>query len=82
MATFHKIKLSYTIHNVKFTRSIPDKLFSNCVKTRMKYGRYSEYEAVIYVIFKLAQTFSNGEYIQLVECEYEDEYGFKVKIER
>lgn len=82
MATFHKIKLSYTIHNVRFTRSIPDKLFSNCVKTRMKYSHYSEYDAIFYVIFKLVQTFSNGEYIQQIEFEYEDENDFKVRIVR
>lgn len=81
MATFHKIKLSYTINNVKFTRSIPDKLFSDCVKTRMKYSHYSEYEAVIYVIFRLVQTFSDYEF-EKIEFEYEDEYGFKVKMQR
>lgn len=81
MATFHEIKLSYTINNVKFTRSIPDKLFSDCVKARMKYSHYSEYEAIIYVILRLVQTFSDGEF-ERIECEYEDDMGFKVKIER
>ena len=81
MATFHEIKLSYTVHSVKFTRLIPDDLFSECVKTRMKDCHYSEYDAIIYVIFKLAHIFSNGEH-EKIECEYEDEYGFKVKMER
>ena len=81
MATFHNIKLSYTVHSVKFTRSIPDNLFSDCVKTRMKDSHYSEYDAIIYVVFKLAQIFSNDEY-EKIECEYEDEYGFNVRIER
>ena len=81
MAIFHEIKLSYTIHSVRFTRLIPDKLFAECVKTRMRDSHYSECEAIIYVIFKLAHIFSNGEY-EKIECEYEDEYGFKVKIER
>ena len=81
MATFTKIKLSYTVHGVKFTRSIADDLFSECVKTRMKDIHYSEYEAIIYVIFKLVHIFSNGEY-ERVECECEDEFGIKVKIER
>ena len=81
MATFHEIKLSYTVHSVKFTRSIPDNLFSECVKTRMKDNHYSEYEAIIYVLFKLVHIFSDGEF-ERIECEYEDEYGFKVKMER
>ena len=81
MATFHEIKLSYTVHSVRFTRSIPEDLFSGFVQTRMKDSHYSEYEALIYVILKLAQIFSNDEYDK-VECEYEDEYGFKVKMER
>ena len=81
MAIFSKIKLSYTVHTVKFTRLIPDDLFSDCVKTRMKDSYYSEYDAIIYVIFKLVHIFSNGEF-ERIECEYEDEYGFKVKIER
>ena len=81
MATFHEIKLSYTVHSVKFTRLIPDNLFSECVQTRMKDSHYSEYDAIIYVIFKLVQIFSNDEY-EKIECEYEDEYGLKVRIER
>lgn len=80
MATFHDIKLSYTVHSVKFTRSIPDDLFSGFVQTRMKDSHYSEYNAIIYVILKLAQIFSNDEYEKIC-CEYEDEYGFKVKME-
>ena len=81
MVTFHEIKLSYTVHTVKFTRLIPDDLFSECVKTRMKDSNYSEYDAIIYVIFKLVHILSNGEF-ERIECEYEDEYGFNVKIER
>ena len=81
MATFHDIKLSYTVHSVKFTRLIPDELFSDFVKTRMKDSHYSDYEALIYVIFKLAKIFSNDEF-ERIECEYEDEYGFNVRIER
>ena len=81
MVTFHEIKLSYIVHSVKFTRLIPDDLFSGCVETRMKNSHYSEHDAIIYVIFKLAYIFSNGEY-EKIECEYEDEYGIKVKIER
>ena len=81
MATFHDIKLSYTVHSVKFTRLVPDELFSECVKTRMKDSLYSEYEAIIYVLFKLVHIFSNGEF-ERIECEYEDEYGFKVIMER
>ena len=81
MATFHDIKLSYTVHSVKFTRLIPDEPFSECLKTRMKDSHFTEYDAIIYVIFTLAHIFSNGEF-EKIECEYEDEYGFKVKIER
>ena len=81
MATFHEIKLSYTVHTVKFTRSIPNDFFSECVKTRMKDSHYSEYEAIIYVIFKLVHILSNGEY-EKIECECVDEFGFKLKIER
>lgn len=81
MATFHDIKLSYTVHGVRFTRLIPDELFSDFVQTRMKDSHYSEYDAIIYVIFKLVHIFSNCEY-ESIECEYEDEYGFKVRIER
>ena len=81
MATFSNIKLSYTVHSVKFTRLVPDELFSECVKTRMKDSHYTEYDAIIYVIFKLVHIFSNGEY-EKIECECEDEFGFKVRIER
>lgn len=81
MTTFHEIKLSYTVHGVKFTRSIPDEFFSECVKTRMREYQYSEYQSLMNVIFKLANIFSDGEF-EKIECEYEDEMGFKVKIER
>lgn len=81
MAIFHDIKLSYTVRSVRFTRLIPDDLFSECVKNRMKDNHYSEYDAIIYVIFKLVHIFSNGEF-ERIECEYEDEYGFKVIMER
>ena len=80
MATFHKIKLGYVVHSVKFTRLIPDYLFSEFVTTRMKHFHCSEHNSIIYVIYKLAHIFSNGEY-EKIECEYEDEYGFNVKIE-
>lgn len=82
MTTFHEIKLSYTIQGVKFTRSIPDKLFSECVKTRMKDSHYSEYEAIINVIYTLVSNFSNDEYVEFIECEYIDDMGFRVKIVR
>ena len=81
MTTFHEIKLSYLVHGVKFTRLIPDYLFSDLFATRMKDNHYSEYDAIIYVIFKLVHILSNGEY-EKIECECEDEYGFKVKMER
>lgn len=82
MAKLHDIKLSYTILGVKYTQPIPDSLFNEAFRQKCKDPYYNDYEALICVILKFARAFALDEYIELVEFEYLDDMGFKVKIVR
>ena len=79
---FNAIKLSYTIDNVTITRSIPESLFNEVYNQKCKDPYYNDYEALISVIYALVSNLSEGAYVQLIECEFIDDMGFKVKIVR
>ena len=79
---FHAIKLSYTIDNVTITRSISERLFNEAFNQKCKDPYYSEYEALISVVYTLVTTLANDAYVQFIECELIDDMGFKVKIVR
>ncbi len=79
---FHAIKLSYTIDNVTITRQIPEWLFNQAYNEKCKDPYYSDYEALIYVIYTLVGNLAEGTYVQFIECEYIDDMGFRVKIVR
>ena len=82
MTKLHDIKLSYTIDNVTITRSISERLFNEAFNQKCKDPYYSEYEALISVVYTLVTTLANGAYVQFIECEFIDDMGFKVKIVR
>lgn len=79
---FHSIKLSYTIDNVTITRSISERLFNDAFNETCKDPSYSEYEALIHVIYSLVTNLAEGEYVQYIECEFIDNMGYKIKIVR
>lgn len=79
---FHSIKLSYTIDNVTITRSISERLFNDAFNETSKDPSYSEYEALIHVIYSLVTTLANGAYVQFIECKLIDDMGYRVKIVR
>lgn len=79
---FHSVKLSYTIDNVTITRSISERLFNDTFNETCKDPSYSEYEALIHVIYSLVTNLAEGEYVQLIECELIDDMGYRVKIVR
>lgn len=79
---FHSIKLSYTIDNVTITRSISDRLFNNAFNEKCKDPSYSEYEALVSVIYALVGKLAEGSYVQFIECELVDYMGYKLKIVR
>ena len=79
---FHSIKLSYTINNVPITRSISERLFNELFNQTCKDPSYSEYEALVHVIYELVSNLAEGAYIQYIECELIDDMGYKIKIVR
>lgn len=79
---FHSIKLSYTIDDVTITRSISERLFNEAFYQKCKDSSYSEYEALISVIYALVTNLANGAYVQFIECELVDDMGYKLKIVR
>ncbi len=79
---FHAIKLSYTIDNVSITRQIPESLFNQAYNHACKDSSYSDYEALVHVIYKLVNALAEGAYVQFIECELFDDMGYKVKIVR
>lgn len=79
---FHSIKLSYTIDNVTITHLISERLFNELFNEKCKDPYYSEYEALISVVYTLVSNLSRGAYVQLIECEFIDDMGYKVRIVR
>ena len=79
---FHSIKLSYTIDNVTITRSISERLFNDAFNETCIDPSYSEYEALVHVIYELVSNLAEGAYIQYIECELIDDMGYKLKIVR
>ncbi len=79
---FHSIRLSYTIDNVTITRSISERLFNELFNQKCKESYYSEYEALISVIYTLVGKLAEGAYVHYIECEFIDEMGYRVKIVR
>ena len=79
---FHSIKLSYTIDNVTITRSVSECLFNDAFNQACKDPSYSEYEALVHVIYSLVSNIAEGAYVQFIECEFIDNMGYKVKIVR
>lgn len=79
---FHSIKLSYTIDNVTITRSISERLFNEAFTQACKDPSFSEYEALVHVIYELVSNLAEGAYVQFIECELVDDMGYKVKIVR
>ena len=63
------------------TRSIPDELFNAIVETRMSDEKCSLYNALTSCVYKLAQILTDS-YLQSVECEFIDDMGYRIKIER
>ena len=79
---FHSIKLSCTIDNVTITRSISERLFNEAFNQKCKDPYYSEYEALISVIYALVSNLAKDTYVQYIECEFIDDMGYKVRIVR
>lgn len=79
---FHSIKLSYTIDSVTIIRSISERQFNEAFYQKCKDTSYSEYEALISVIYGLVSNLAEGEYVQFIECDFIDDMGYKVKIVR
>lgn len=79
---FHSIKLSYTIDNVTITRAISELLFNEAFNQACKDPSFSEYEALVHVIYELVSNLAEGAYVQFIECELVDDMGYKVKIVR
>lgn len=79
---FHSIKLSYTIDNVTITRPISELLFNEAFNQACKDSSFSEYEALVHVIYELVGNLAKGAYVQFIECELVDDMGYKVKIVR
>lgn len=79
---FHSIQLSFTIDNVTIIRSISERLFNDAFNETCKDPSYSEYEALVHVIYELVSNLAEGAYVQFIECEFIDDMGYKVKIVR
>ena len=79
---FHSIKLSYIIDNVTIIRSISEREFNEAFSQKCEDTSYSEYEALVSVIYALVSNLAEGAYVQYLECEFFDDMGYKVKIVR
>lgn len=78
---FHSIKLSYTMNNVTYNRVITDDFFNGVIETRMRDKKCTMYEALVYSIVKITNSFTDNSW-QKIEFECVDDLGFTIKIKR